>query len=102
GLINAMKALRGCHMSRERLAKEAIYVEQCVIREPVGSQDQVSVAFGGFNHVIFRPEGTFHVTPMVVQPDRLMALQDHLMLIFTGISRNGAEIARSTIENLEQ
>src|SRR5437870_3034206 len=65
GLINAMKALRGCHMSRERLAKEAIYVEQCVIREPVGSQDQVSVAFGGFNHVIFRPEGTFHVTPMV-------------------------------------
>lgn len=36
GLLGAVHALNGRHTSKEALAKEAIYVEQCLLREPVG------------------------------------------------------------------
>ena len=93
GLINAVHALDGRHIAKETLANEAIHVEQCVLRERVGLQDQVSAAFGGFNHIAIAHNGTYSVTPIVLPPDRLHALQSHLMLVFTGISRTANEVA---------
>lgn len=102
GFINAMRALQGRHISKEDLASQAIHVEQCLIRESVGSQDQISAAFGGFNHLAFRPDGTYQVSPMILDQARLEALQNHLMLVFTGLSRTAAEVAKSKIENMKQ
>jgi D-glycero-alpha-D-manno-heptose-7-phosphate kinase len=100
GLIHAMRALDGRRMAHDALAAEAIHVEQSVIGELVGCQDQISAAIGGFNHVQFRPDGTYTVSPMILPGDRLEALQQHCMLLFTGISRVSAEIAEVTISNL--
>ena len=61
GLLNAMHALEGRTLSKEALAAEAIHIEQCVLREAVGVQDQISAAFGGFNHIVVRPDGTYRV-----------------------------------------
>jgi D-glycero-alpha-D-manno-heptose-7-phosphate kinase len=101
GLISAIHALEGQYSSREALANEAIHVEQCMLREAVGVQDQISTAFGGFNHITFRPDGTYTVNPMVLPPDRLEALQAHLMLVFTGVSRFAAEVAQTQIDNFK-
>ena len=68
GLINAVHALDGRHIAKETLANEAIHVEQCVLRERVGLQDQVSAAFGGFNHIAIAQNGTYSVTPIVLPP----------------------------------
>ena len=87
GLISAIHALEGRYSSKDALAREAIHVEQCMLREAVGVQDQISTAFGGFNHITLRPDGGFEVNPMVLPHDRLEALQNHLMLVFTGVSR---------------
>jgi D-glycero-alpha-D-manno-heptose-7-phosphate kinase len=100
GLIGAMHALRGRHVSKDALANAAIHVEQCLLREPVGVQDQISAAFGGFNHITFRRDGTFDVAPMVVPRDRLESLEDHLLLVFTGVSRTSADVASTIVENL--
>lgn len=100
GLISALRALEGRHMSKDELAQEAIHVEHMVLREAVGAQDQISAAFGGFNHITFRQDGVHHVAPMIVPRDRLEALQGRLMLLFTGLSRTAAEIAKTQIENL--
>lgn len=101
GLISALAALDGRYSSKEALASEAIHVEQCMLQEAVGVQDQISTAFGGFNHITFRPDGSFEVNPMVLPPARIEALQDHLMLVFTGVSRIAAEIAQSQLDNLQ-
>lgn len=101
GLINAVKALNGSYISKEDLAAQAIDIEQNVIKESVGSQDQISAAFGGFNRIEFLRDGSFQVTPIILQADRLHELQDHLMLFFTGLSRNAPEIAQSKIENFK-
>ena len=100
GFLNAMHALEGRRLSPDDLAAKAIHIEQIVLQESVGSQDQISAAFGGFNHITFRRDGSFQVNPAIVPPGRVDALQDHLMLLFTGISRTAAEVAAVTIDNL--
>ena len=100
GLIHAVKALDGQPITKDELARSAIHVEQCVIREPVGSQDQISTAVGGFNRIQFMPDGEFHVTPIGLPREKLEWLEQHLMLVFTGISRNSSDVARTKVENL--
>jgi D-glycero-alpha-D-manno-heptose-7-phosphate kinase len=102
GLINAVMALRGKYISKDELASQAIHVEQKVIQENVGSQDQISAAFGGMNRIEFRQDGSFEVSPIVLPEERLAELQSHLMLCFTGLSRTASEVARFTIENMDK
>ena len=64
GLLQAMEGLRGRHVSPEWLAKEAIRYEQDVLKENVGSQDQVAAAFGGLNIIHFPKDGGFSVEPL--------------------------------------
>jgi D-glycero-alpha-D-manno-heptose-7-phosphate kinase len=101
GLLNAVHALDGRYVSKEQLATEAIYVEQCVLREHVGLQDQISAAFGGFNHIDVAQNGTYSVSPIVLPRERLESLQNHLLLVFTGISRTANEIAETIVGNLK-
>lgn len=101
GLIHALAALDGKYVTKEDLAKNAIHVEQNIIKENVGSQDQISAAFGGFNRIEFRQNDTFQVSPIILAKDRLRELQGHLMLCFTGFSRIASDIARSKIENFK-
>ena len=101
GLLNTLYALRGERISKKDLSRKAIYVEQDVIKEHVGSQDQISAAYGGFNRIAFHQNGDFTVEPVVINHNRLEELQNHLMLFFTGISRNAPEIAKSKIDNFK-
>ena len=79
--------------SKRELAREAIHIEQDVLNENVGVQDQIQSAFGGLNRIDIRPDGSFEVAPVVVPADRLASLQQHLLLIYTGLSRHASEIA---------
>jgi D-glycero-alpha-D-manno-heptose-7-phosphate kinase len=101
GLLNALYAMRGQYVSKENLAARAIDIEQNIIRENVGSQDQVAAAYGGFNRIEFRRDGGFDPVPVIIPQERLEALQSHLMLVFTGFSRTASDIAKAKIENLD-
>ena len=101
GLLNAVYALDGRMVSKDRLASEAIHVEQRLLHERVGLQDQISTAFGGFNHIAVAQNGAHSVTPIVLPKERLEALQEHMVLVFTGISRTAAEVAETVVGNLK-
>lgn len=101
GLVHALAALQGKYITKDALAENAIHIEQKIICENVGSQDQISAAFGGFNRIEFRRNDTFQVSPIILAKDRLHELQSHLMLFFTGFSRIASEIAKSKIENFK-
>lgn len=101
-LVHAMKALKGQYASKEMLANSAIHIEQNLIKENVGSQDQISAAFGGFNRIKFKANnGGFEVEPVLIGTKRKQDLQDHLMLFFTGFSRIASTIASSKIKNMK-
>jgi D-glycero-alpha-D-manno-heptose-7-phosphate kinase len=97
GLLLGLYALRNQMRSKVALASDAIHVEQEVIREAVGSQDQISAAFGGFNRINFNVDGSFEVKPVMTSPVRLAELQQHCALYFTGFSRTASEIAQEQI-----
>jgi D-glycero-alpha-D-manno-heptose-7-phosphate kinase len=100
GLLQALYALKGEMVTKRQLAFDAIHVEQDIIRESVGSQDQTAAAFGGLNHIEFggRSDGIF-VQPVIMCPEKLAYLQEHLLFYFTGFSRYASEIAREQVRN---
>jgi len=101
GLLHALYALKGQMVSKHQLATESIYLEQEVLEETVGSQDQVLAAYGGFNHIAFLPNGEISVRPVTISQDRLKELNAHLMLFYTGIKRTASNVADSYVNGIE-
>jgi D-glycero-alpha-D-manno-heptose-7-phosphate kinase len=100
GLLHALHALKGVMPSKDQLAREAIHIEQDMIRENVGSQDQVLAAYGGFNHIEFGAGGQLQVRKVTLDGKVLADLQDHMMIFYTGLSRTASEIAAHQVANI--
>jgi D-glycero-alpha-D-manno-heptose-7-phosphate kinase len=100
GFLHALYALTGVMPSKSQLATESIHIEQDLIKETVGSQDQVSAAYGGLNHIIFNTNGDIAIRPVTIPKERLEELSSHLMLFYTGIKRTASDIARTYVEDL--
>lgn len=101
-LLNALYALRGKITSKRQLALEAIHIEQDIIKENVGSQDQVTTSFGGFNRIKFGGDKHIEINPITLSTKKVQLLQDHLMLFFTGFTRTASEIASEQIKRTPQ
>jgi D-glycero-alpha-D-manno-heptose-7-phosphate kinase len=84
--------------TKRELALNAINIEQNLIGEAVGSQDQVAAAWGGFNRIRFSAENTFEVDPIIIDKPRLDELQSKLLLCFTGFARSAPAIAAHQIK----
>lgn len=102
GLLNSLYALKGEMVTKMQLAKDAIYVEQDLIRENVGCQDQIVTAFGGLNIIEFKPQNNFNVYPVTIDNARLKLFQEHLLLVFTGFSRTASEVVKELINKISQ
>jgi D-glycero-alpha-D-manno-heptose-7-phosphate kinase len=98
GLLLGLYALKDQIRDKQALAADAIHVEQDLVEEAVGSQDQVSAAYGGFNRINFRTDGSTEVNRVLTSPSRLADLEQHLALYFTGFSRTASEIATEQLK----
>ncbi len=98
GLLLALHALKNQMRDKHTLAKEAIHVEQNLLQEAVGAQDQVSAAYGGFNRINFGQDGSIDVRRVITSKARAAELEQHLALFFTGFSRIASEIAKEQVE----
>lgn len=102
GMLNALSSLQSKMIAKRELAVKAINIEQNIIGEHVGSQDQVASAFGGFNFIRFNRRQEIEVDPIIIPEHRLIELQDHLLLCFTGFARTASDIAKRQIELTEK
>ncbi len=100
GLINSICALKKEKASKEFLAKYAIELEQNILKENVGSQDQIAAAYGGLNKIKFGSSGKYEVIPISVSEDKKELFNSHLMLFFTGITRYASQIVSEQMKNL--
>ena len=101
-MLHSLYTLKNIIPTKRELAENAIHIEQNVIKEAVGSQDQMAAAFGGFNLINFKPKNNFDVTPIIINEKRLNQLQEKLLLCFTGFTRNAHDIASKQIELTSQ
>jgi D-glycero-alpha-D-manno-heptose-7-phosphate kinase len=100
GLLHSAYAMKGVMPTKERLAKEAIYIEQEMCKENVGCQDQILAAYGGLNMVEFGGRNHLQVRRVTIPAERIAMLEDHLMLYFSGFSRFASQIAGHQIQNI--
>jgi D-glycero-alpha-D-manno-heptose-7-phosphate kinase len=101
GFLHSLYAMQGKIVSKRVLAGEAIKIEQEILRENVGSQDQAAAAFGGFNRIDFNKEKKFYVTPITIKEERIEQIQHSLMLYFTGFTRNSSDISLEQRQNIK-
>lgn len=102
GMLHAIHALKGRHVSKTQLAREAVEVEQVVLKETVGIQDQIECAHGGLNLIEINRDGDYTVRPVVMPKERKARLEGKLMLFFTGLQRHASEIAEAQVSNIER
>ena len=101
GLMNLLNNFKGKINKKRDLAKKSIYFEQKILKEIVGSQDQIAVAFGGFNKIVFNRDGGFKVHPFSIQKKIIKKLNRNLLLVYTGQKRTAHHIAKSYVNNLQ-
>lgn len=92
GLLRAVYALQREHITTAALAEEACTIEVDILGRSVGKQDQYISAFGGLTAFEFREDGRVDVSPILVSTDTLHDLDDHLLLFFTGYSRDAERV----------
>ncbi|MCA9780654.1 MAG: kinase [Candidatus Eremiobacteraeota bacterium] len=102
GLLNALHALQGRTLVKSELARQAIHLEQDVLVESVGSQDQVLTCYGGMNRVLFQPDGRIDVQPITLEKEAAGRFNDHLLLFYTGVQRVASEVAGTYIHQLPE
>lgn len=100
GFLNALHALQGTRISKDLLAQEACHVEQALIQERVGSQDQYHAAFGGINVFEFSQE-KIRVRPVIMPPENRRALENHLFVFYTGLTRFAHEVVEEQLANTD-
>ena len=101
GLLHSINALNGKISSKYDLTKQAIHIEQNMIKENVGSQDQAFAAYGGLNMIHFLQNGEISVNPIIMTSSRLREFQDNIMLFFSGLSRTASEVVEEQIKNTQ-
>lgn len=100
GVLNLMAAVHGRPMTRMDLAKGAMRVEQELLKENVGVQDQLHASFGGLNRFDFT--GTrFTVSPVSLHLEVSHALNQSMLLVHTGRLRRATAVASAKIDNIK-
>jgi D-glycero-alpha-D-manno-heptose-7-phosphate kinase len=98
GLLQTLHTLRDEEVSKKELAEQAIHLEQVLLRDNVGVQDQIQTAFGGFNRIDISTDGSFEVLPQAISAERLSDLERHILLFYTGTARNASDIAAAQVK----
>ena len=101
GLFNALYNLENKKVSQKKLSLNAIHVEQKMLKENCGSQDQIWASFGGFNIIRFKKNGSFTVNS-IKKSKNLDNLDTNMFLVYTGINRFSEDIEKDKIKNLDR
>lgn len=98
GLLNALYAQRGILKGPAELAEEACRIEIDLLGGALGKQDHYIAAFGGVQHLEFRPDDSVRVAPIPLSTQDRERLSDHLSLFYTGITRRAEGLLQQQSE----
>jgi len=102
GLLKALHAHNRHLVHPQELAEQACHIEIDLLHEPVGKQDQYIAAYGGITCFRFLPNGQVEAWPLKIDRDTLYALEDNLLLFFTGYSRSASSILKEQDDKSKQ
>jgi D-glycero-alpha-D-manno-heptose-7-phosphate kinase len=92
GLLRAVHAMKRKYVDPAVVAEEACRIEIETLHQPVGKQDQYIAAYGGLACFEFLEDGEVRVNPLNIGNSTLYDLEEHLLMFFTGYSRNSSAV----------
>jgi D-glycero-alpha-D-manno-heptose-7-phosphate kinase len=92
GLVHALAALQGRHVTKSQLSAAAAQIEVDILGRSMGKQDHYASAYGNFNVLTFNPDETVLVEPVFYRQEVRQALEKHLALFYTGLKRDASEV----------
>jgi len=98
GLINLLDNFSDRQSTALELAQKSIYIEQELLKENVGCQDQMAAAFGGFNTINFLGVN-YSASAVRLSIKKQEELENRCYLVFTGIQRNSSDITQGLLNN---
>tara|TARA_Y100001970_G_scaffold269232_1_gene361418 strand:+ start:397 stop:1395 length:999 start_codon:yes stop_codon:yes gene_type:complete len=103
GLINSLTHLINKPLGKMELALKAIDLEQNILNEKVGSQDQIAASFGGFNKIIFNKDSSIDIQEIDIKKETMSTLNKNMSLFFTGtrIGRNSSDVISDMVNKFE-
>lgn len=100
GVLHALYAFKGLHVSAEKLARDACRIEIEILKKPIGKQDQYIAAYGGFEYIQFNPDESVFVDPVICLAHTKERLEENLLLLYTGITRSSDVILSKQNKNM--
>ncbi|GHU85320.1 hypothetical protein AGMMS49941_04960 [Deferribacterales bacterium] len=100
GLLHLCNAYTGKYIDKEEIAQQACNIEIDILKEPIGKQDQYACACGGLNFIEFEPNGNVNVERVFLNIDTYRALEQNLMLFYTGKARDAGTILSEQAKNV--
>ncbi len=101
-LLHALHTFKGRYVSAGQLAKEACEIEIERLGDPIGKQDQYIAAYGGICHIRFNPDESVFVDPVICSYETKKALEENLLMFYTGVTRRAGEILQVQRATTEQ
>ena len=102
GLMNLLNNFQGKKVNKKQLALNSINFEQKILKDVVGSQDQIAATYGGFNKISFKPGGAFSIKPILIKKLTQKKLNKNLVLLYTGFKRTAHNIANTYVDKLQK
>lgn len=102
GLIHTLNCYQGKYMSKKDIAQAACEVEIQKLKNPIGKQDQYAAACGGLNFITFHKDDTVSVEPVIMRKETMDALQENLVMFYTGIKHDANAILAEQKKNISQ
>lgn len=93
-IIGCFNEFRSDQWNRHQISEMAFQAERLMLSIPGGWQDQYATVFGGFNYMEFSADAN-EIVPLRIQRDVLNELEESLVLVFTGQTRNSGAVHAS-------
>ena len=100
GFLNNILTLQKKKFTRRYLAEKSIFLEKSILKETVGSQDQIACTYGGLNNIKFNKNGSFKVEKINLNKIKLRELESNLFLVYSKVQRIAEVVAKTFVNSL--
>jgi len=94
GLVYALHAMKGEHVTKYVLASEAAHIEVNMLGRIMGKQDHFAAAYGNLNVFTFHSNEVVTVDPVFYSPEVWRELEQNLLLFYTKVKRDSSNVLR--------
>jgi D-glycero-alpha-D-manno-heptose-7-phosphate kinase len=100
-LVSGLTRLNNQSISKSDIALQAIRLEQQILKQNVGSQDQIACSIGGINEIHFGLGDSISHSKIEISKERIFEIENRMVVVYSGIQRDSSEINIKLLQNLK-